>query len=408
MTYVFVADDFTGASDTLATLARAGFRARLFRDLPDPSEINGLDAWGIATNARSLGSADITALAARIGRGLAGYAPDFVHVKVCSTFDSSAGTGNIAAFALGLSASLGIGKVAVIGGQPSLGRYAVFGTLFAQGPDGAVHRIDRHPVMSCHPVTPMDEADLIRHFTRIGLAGLARIDRGARLRAPFPRFYDIFDQDDVIAAGGALLAEEGPVLVIGPSSVAEAWIANRPPAAISGRNDLRGDGPVFAFAGSRSPGTTAQIAAARDMTRLPVAPADILPGVPARDLALGWVRERLSRGQDCLVYLTADVAGVSPACIADASAEFVRDSLRDVAVAGLIVAGGDTSSAVVGHLAPDCLDYAADICPGVPILIGRLAEDYLPLALKGGQMGGDDFFDRAVRCLKGQESSPPA
>ena len=54
MAYVFIADDFTGASDTLATLSRGGLRARLFRDVPSKADIVGLDAWGIATDARAL------------------------------------------------------------------------------------------------------------------------------------------------------------------------------------------------------------------------------------------------------------------------------------------------------------------------------------------------------------------
>lgn len=172
MAYVFVADDFTGASDTLATLARAGLKARLFRDLPCPADLEGLDAWGIATDARALGQGRITALASRLGSGLADFAPDFLHLKICSTFDSSPRTGNFILMARIMARALGIANLAIIGGQPSLGRHAVFGTLFARGPDGRTHRIDRHPVMSVHPVTPMLEADMLRHLAQLGLEGL--------------------------------------------------------------------------------------------------------------------------------------------------------------------------------------------------------------------------------------------
>ncbi|MBM3606722.1 MAG: four-carbon acid sugar kinase family protein, partial [Alphaproteobacteria bacterium] len=75
MSYVFVADDFTGASDTLATLARAGMRTRLFSDVPRSDEVRELDAWGIATEARSLDKEGITALARRIGAGLFAHRP---------------------------------------------------------------------------------------------------------------------------------------------------------------------------------------------------------------------------------------------------------------------------------------------------------------------------------------------
>lgn len=408
MTYVFVADDFTGASDTLATLARAGYRARLFRDVPDPAKTLGLDAFGIATHARSLGNRDMAALARVLGRGLVRFNPRFLHLKVCSTFDSSAGIGNMALLAKCLGDELGGPSTAVIGGQPSLGRHAIFGTLFARGPDGQIHRIDRHPVMSRHPVTPMTEADLLRHLASLGLSDLARVACGAQDAPAFPRFYDIMDQADVAAAGKSLLAHDGPLLVIGASSVAEAWIANHPPRHARPNPPAARQGPVFAFAGSRSPTTTAQIAAASGMSRLPLSPADLAGDAPQRDNALAWIHDRLSRGQDCLVYLSAEASDHSPAHIATASAEFVRDALRNATVAGIAVAGGDTASAVVTALAPDHLDYACDLCPGVPILVGQMRDKPLHMALKGGQMGGADFFDRAAARLGGRDRATPS
>ena len=199
MAYVFIADDFTGASDTLATLSRGGLRARLFRDVPAKADVIGLDAWGIATEARALGHTEIDLLAARIGRGIAAFAPAFVHVKICSTFDSSLEHGNIARWALGLADATGVRDIAVIGGQPSLGRYAAFGTLFARAPDGAIHRIDRHPIMSCHPVTPMHEADLLRRAKGGDRAMVGHIQRHQRGVLRNPR----------IAGGGVEFLTEG-------------------------------------------------------------------------------------------------------------------------------------------------------------------------------------------------------
>ncbi|MFN4155325.1 MAG: four-carbon acid sugar kinase family protein [Paracoccaceae bacterium] len=397
MAYVFVADDFTGASDTLATLARAGYRARLYRDLPDPGALAGIEAWGIATAARSLDRRDIASLAARIGSGLARHAPRFLHVKICSTFDSSADTGNIALLARGLALATGIADIAVIGGQPSLGRHAIFGTLFARGPDGRTHRIDRHPVMAAHPVTPMHEADLIRHLATLGLTGLHHVGRG-QSGLGFPRFYDALDQADVTAAGQDLLATGKPLVVMGASSVAEGWLVAQAPRTIAKRPDIRAQGPVFAFAGSRSPQTAAQIAAADGLERLGIAPANLLddPGP-----ALHWAQARLARGQDCLVHLTAETAGIPPARLAQASAAFVGDVVARTRPGGLVVAGGDTSSAIVTLLAPDWLDYAADLCPGVPLLRAQVNGTGLLLALKGGQMGADSFFAGAIAAMRG-------
>lgn len=401
MGYVFVADDFTGASDTLATLARGGYRARLFRDLPDPADLAGVEAWGIATHGRSLGRGDMAALADRIGAGLAAHAPGFLHLKICSTFDSGPEVGNIALLAQRLADAVGIADVAVLGGQPSLGRHAVFGTLFARGPDGAVHRIDRHPVMSAHPVTPMHEADLIRHLAVLGLNDLHHVPRGAR-GGGFPRFYDALDQADVVAAGRDLLASGRAVLVMGASSVAEGWLAAQPPRRRIVPGHARAGGPVLCFAGSRSSLTTVQIGAAEGLARLPVNPAEVMAGGAGLAAAETWARERLACGQDCLLYLTAESSGgIAPAALATASAGLVLRVLEGSPSGGLVVAGGDTSSAIVNAMSPAWLDYAADLCPGVSLLRARVGGTEMVLALKGGQMGGPQFFAQAVGAMRG-------
>lgn len=400
MAYVFVADDFTGASDTLATLARGGYRARLFRDLPVGRDLEGIEAWGIATQARALGRGDMAALAARIGAGLRRFEPGFLHLKICSTFDSSPEVGNIALLAQVLADAAGLGDLAVLGGQPSLGRHAVFGTLFARGPDGRIHRIDRHPVMAIHPVTPMHEADLIRHLASLGLNDLHHVPRGARGGA-FPRFYDALDQADVVAAGQDLMYRGQRLLVMGASSVAEAWIAAQPPRPRTAPTLRRAERPILCFAGSRSSLTTTQIGAAEGLARLPVNPADVMAQGPGLATATAWARERLARGQDCLLYLTAENSGgIAPADLATASAGLVLRILDGGAAGGLVVAGGDTSSAIVTALSPDWLEYAAELCPGVAILQAQIGEDRMSLALKGGQMGGADFFAQAIAAMR--------
>lgn len=401
MGYLFVADDFTGASDTLATLARAGLRARLFGDLPAPADLCGIEAWGIATNARSLGRNDIVALAGRIGNGLLSFAPEFLHVKICSTFDSSTEVGNVALFAQGLAGALGIADIAVLAGQPSLGRYAVFGTLFARGPDDRVHRIDRHPVMAVHPVTPMQEADLSRHLEALGLHGLHLVGRG-QTGGAFPRLYDLLDQGDVVQAGYDLATANRPLLVMGASSVAEAWLAAHPPRPQAAVTPLATTGPILAFAGSRSSLTTAQVGAAGGLARRPITPGALIEQGADLQAAREWALERLARGQDCLMYLTNDDRrGINPAELARNAAEFVSRLHQAANLGGLIVAGGDTSSAIVGALTPRWLDYGGNLCPGVPILRAQLSDTALLLALKGGQMGGEDFFAQAVLALRG-------
>lgn len=401
MSYVFVADDFTGASDTLATLARGGMRTRLFLDVPDAGQVEGLDAWGVATEARSLDTEPMTALAKRIGASLSGFMPQFLHVKICSTFDSSTSIGNIALLALGLADATGINKIAVIGGQPTLGRYAVFGNLFAKAPDDHVHRIDRHPVMATHPVTPMKEGDIILHLAQLGLHGLSRVGRGQRGGA-FPRFYDILDQADVSAAGRDLTVLAQPCVILGASSVAEAWLATQPAREAHKPSAIAATAPLVIFAGSRSSLTTSQIAATEETARLPLNPQDLMEGQTAFHHALTWSAERVQGGQDCLIYLTAENSGaIAPAALAQRSAELVA-RIVTLKIGGLIVAGGDTSSAIVRQLAPLWLDHAGEVCPGVPVLQSRTDAGDLPLILKGGQMGQLDFFQQAATALRSQ------
>nr|WP_111300317.1 four-carbon acid sugar kinase family protein [Paracoccus saliphilus] len=402
MSYVFVADDFTGASDTLATLARGGLRTRLFLDVPPPDAVRDLDAWGVATDARSLDQDGMKALARRIGTALLPHRPEFLHVKICSTFDSSETIGNVALLVRGLSDATGVPDIAVVAGQPSLGRYAIFGTLFAKASDGRIHRIDRHPVMSSHPVTPMAEADIRLHLAQLGLPDLEQVSRCGKGHA-FPRLYDLLDQADVTAVGRDLDASGRRLVIMGSSSVAEAWLAVQagrrpcppiPPTA---------DGPVLALAGSRSSLTNSQIAAASALPSLPLDPARLLSDEAAFERAIGWSAERLRRGEDCLLYLTEEGSiNAAPAELARRSAELIEEiAKRGVGIGGLIVAGGDTSSAILRQLAPQWLDYAGDVCAGVPILHARLEAGNLPVIMKGGQMGPDHFFQIAIAMLHG-------
>ena len=174
---VFIGDDFTGASDTLATLSERGARARLFLDAPPLEETVGLDAVGIATDLRARPPEDIAARLDALTPALRALSPRFVHYKICSTFDSAPHTGSIGAAVKTLEGALTPSRTIVVGGQPSLGRFCLFGTLFARAPDGETYRIDRHPIMSRHPVTPMDEADLRLHLARQGLEGLSLTGR---------------------------------------------------------------------------------------------------------------------------------------------------------------------------------------------------------------------------------------
>lgn len=401
---VFIGDDFTGASDTLATLSERGAKVRLFLDAPKPEEAAGLDAVGIATDLRAQPPGVITARLTGLAPAVSAMSPDFVHYKVCSTFDSAPHVGSIGAAANALEAALTPSRTIVAGGQPSLRRYCVFGTLFAGAPDGAIYRIDRHPVMSRHPVTPIGEADLRVHLAMQGLDGLSLVTR-AELQAdddwdftskPARTLVDVVDQPDIDRLGQRLMATGGgaPILIVGASSVAEALTPARPLESQASGPAILLHGPLLAIAGSRSSQTAAQVAAAASYERLPLTGDDLANQAAFAARCAG----RLEAGTDVLVHLQPDLDyGRGPADLSDWLARLTASILSRHRAAGVAVAGGDTSSAVVQQLGFRNLSFVERAGSGVAICRGHAAGhplDRTILLLKGGQVGDIDLFER--------------
>ena len=174
----FYGDDFTGSTDALEVLAFAGLNCALFLKAPTPSMLGRfgtLDAIGLAGDSRAMTPAEMDAALPAALQALAQLAA-VVHYKVCSTFDSAPAIGSIGRVIEIARRELGTGVVPIVAGNPALGRYCLFGNLFARsGTDGVVYRIDRHPIMRKHPVTPMDEADLSVHIARQAALTIAKL-----------------------------------------------------------------------------------------------------------------------------------------------------------------------------------------------------------------------------------------
>jgi len=416
--YLFIGDDFTGASDTLASLARAGRKVRLFLDPPPPDALQreALDAVGIATEWRALGPDAIRAQIARLAPSIRALNPRFVHYKICSTWDSAPQTGNIAAAVAALDAIFAPAFIGLIGGQPSLGRYCLFGNLFARGPDGQIHRIDRHPVMRQHPITPMDEADLRLHLARQGLTGM-ELEHLAMLEGGLPalqtrmvdrlasgRRHVLFDvaEDRHLHRIGQLfhaMAAVRPLLAVGASSVAEAIHPPLPTSPLGRIAPAMAAGPDLVIAGSRSSLTATQVAQAAGYRKLAIAPDDLADSAALERLAARLVAI-LATGANALAHLSPDAEyrldghALSQRLAALTLAVLERQPLRL-----LTVAGGDTSSIIVRQLGFESLAYEAQVEPGVALCSLR-ARDGSPLAmrviLKGGQMGSAGLFDRLL------------
>lgn len=419
--YGWYGDDFTGATDALASLAEARQRALLFLRIPTDAQrlsAGPLDAIGLAGATRAMAPSAMANELDKAGRFFAGLGITLMHYKCCSTFDSAPDVGSLGAALCALRPHFPNRLVPILGGQPSLGRYCLFGTLFAAaGTGGQVHRIDRHPTMSVHPVTPMGEADLRRHLAaqgveRIGLVDYRAYDDGNAAAAldnaladePDAVLFDIARAADLTAIG-ALLRERAataPMQVIGPSSVAQAFFGAAAVGAAAMREFGRpaGAGHVLALVGSLSPVTRTQVEAASGYAKIAIDPARLL-GDSAYQTEL--CREALARLSESHVMLITDRPAGAPTetgKVAAATGALLRAVMDEARIARLVVAGGDTSTLAIRALDIWGLSYRAPCTPGAPLCRAHSDDPNLAgldVILKGGQMGPPDFFGLAAR-----------
>ena len=190
----FYGDDFTGSSAVMEVMTFAGLPAVMFVETPTPEQLERFRSYraiGIAGVARAQPPSWMDAHLPAAFRALAELGAPVTHYKICSTLDSSPTVGSIGR-AIDIGAPI-FGETPgaanwqpFVVAAPAIGRYQAFGNLFAASGD-CVYRLDRHPVMQRHPVTPMDEADVRLHVGKqtsraIGLIDFAAMKRGAGLK----------------------------------------------------------------------------------------------------------------------------------------------------------------------------------------------------------------------------------
>lgn len=426
-------DDFTGSTDVLEALASRGVRTVLFLGQPDPdffARFKDCEAFGVAGSSRSQTPDWMDAHLPSAFRWLRHLNTPLVHYKVCSTFDSSPEIGNI-------GRAIEIGRqvfhascVPVLVGAPSLRRYVVFGNLFATA-DGHTWRIDHHPTMSRHPVTPMHEADLALHLAQqTGLAvrsfnilDLRSDDVSQQFEAKAAvadvLIVDTLDNSSLLAAGRLLWDGRArrPFLT-GSSGVeyalTEWWratgVISQPSAELSAYAADR----LLVVSGSCSPVTARQIAVAGQngfvLIRLDaqaLTGGDI--GEAAASAAINRATEALAEGRSVVLYSAAGPADMVPVSgsttaglefrhqLAGQTGRILSAILDRCRVQRVVVAGGDTSSHVGKQLEIEALTYLAPIAPGAPLCRAwsrKTGRDGLEVVFKGGQVGTDDFFLR--------------
>jgi uncharacterized protein YgbK (DUF1537 family) len=413
-----IADDLTGATDLANTLVRQGMRTVQFIGVPARPVPDAIDAIVVALKTRTIPAPEAVAQSLAALRWLVAAEARQVFFKYCSTFDST-DAGNIGPVADALLDALGETFTVFCPAFPANGRTIYRGYLFV----GDV--LLSESGMRDHPLTPMRDPNLRRVLSRqtphkVGLAPLAAVSRGAEAaRAEFARLraegcrhaiLDAVTDDNLLTLGEALADLK---LVTGGSGIALGLPENFRRAGLL-KTSLEADrlpkapGAAAVISGSCSTATLAQVASMRRTNPVfDVDPLALAAGEPVIARALEWA-EPLIGEEPLLVSASADpdrVRDVQNRLGRERAGDLVEGALARIAkglvergVRRLIVAGGETSGAVVQALGVSELRIGPEIDPGVP-WTASLGEPRLALALKSGNFGGEDFFLRAIRCL---------
>ncbi|MDR6677334.1 3-oxo-tetronate kinase [Pseudomonas oryzihabitans] len=417
-----IADDFTGATDLANMLVRGGMRTVQVIGVPaTDAELEAADAVVVALKSRTTPAAEavsesLAALAWLRQRGCRQF-----FFKYCSTFDSTA-EGNIGPVAEALQEALDCDFTLACPAFPETGRTLFRGHLFVQD------QLLSESGMQHHPLTPMGDANLVRvlQAQSRGKVGLLRYDQVAKgpeaVRSAIAELCssghrlaiaDALSDADLHTLGAA--CAELP-LVTGGSGIAQGLPENFRRAGLLGTHDAAAldlpAGGEAVLAGSASQATNGQVAAWLEANRpaLRLDPLALAQGDASIDAALAWAREQ---AQAVLIYATSPAdevkaiqreLGVARAGeLVERALGLIARGLFDSGVRRLVVAGGETSGAVVQALGVRTLRIGAQIDPGVPATLGQVQGEPLALALKSGNFGSRDFFAKALRQLAGEQ-----
>ena len=414
-----IADDYTGASDLANTLARQGLC--VVQTIGVPREglvLPEIDAVVVALKTRSVAAGEAVARALAAADWLRGRGASHVMFKICSTFDST-DDGNIGPVTEALAEACGAAIVPVTPAFPETGRTVFQGHLFVGS-----RPLHESPLKD-HPLNPMRDSDLVRVLARqnagrVGLVPLDVVERGAGAIAEclsvlagegcHAAIIDAVAERNLVALGeaafGMKVSTGASGFGLGLARAAIAVGLVEASAQAGAWPDVGGSAAIIA--GSCSAATLDQIAAVED--RMPVRHLDVsaLIGNDAGIAeAVAWAEARFGDGP---VLLASSEVPDGVAALKSAHGEAVgariEAGLAEIAaglvargVRRLIIAGGETSGAVIDRLGVAALRIGAEIAPGVPLLRGVGGEAML-FALKSGNFGGRDFFTRALAMMR--------
>lgn len=422
-----IADDLTGATDLCNNLVRAGMRVVLTIDVPKGNSSLPADAIVVALKSRTIPAADAVTQSIEACRWLRRQGVRQIYFKVCSTFDSTA-KGNIGPVIEALMDELGCDFSAVVPAFPDAERTVFRGHLFV----GDVLLSDSG--MRNHPLTPMTDANLVRflglqlhgekgrktgliNYRSVGRSADAIRDRIAKLRAEGVSIAvaDSIDNDDLERLAAALsdapLVTAGSGLAIGLP--AQWGFKASPDSAILPA--ARGRKAIIS--GSCSVATNAQVhhfiqsgGSARSLD-----PVELAENSSTQiEEMIAWADSRWTRdeGELLLVYSTAEPNAVKAAhqrLGVERSGELVEQALSQISVAlvergvgQLVIAGGETAGVCARALGIEQMRIGPQIDPGVPWCFASsplVSTSGIHVALKSGNFGAKDFFDKAFLML---------
>ncbi|MGQ0683006.1 3-oxo-tetronate kinase [Bradyrhizobium sp.] len=417
-----IADDYTGASDLANTLTRQGLRTvQTIGVPPDDLELPEVDAVVVSLKSRSIEAGEAVARSRDAEKWLRSRGAGHVLFKICSTFDST-DAGNIGPVMDALRADCGEKIVLVTPAFPETGRTVYQGNLFV----GLVP-LNESPLKD-HPLNPMHDSNLVRVLARqsktaVGLVNLATLTRGEdAVRARLAELAGqgvgavivdaVFDHD--LETIGAVAADQR--LSVGASGIglglARALVkSGRVEAASGAASGATVGGPAACLAGSCSQATLQQIAHAEAiMPVLHLDPERVVASPEEARRAVAWAAGRVSAGPVLVASSAtpAEVAALQSRHGRQAAGHAIEQAMADIAeglvksgVRRLVVAGGETSGAVVDRLRIPGFLVGEEIAAGVPVLraVGNASGDML-LALKSGNFGGPKFFSDALALMR--------
>jgi uncharacterized protein YgbK (DUF1537 family) len=445
----FYGDDFTGSTDALEFLSRAGVRTILFLDDPTPEKMarfGNLDAVGVAGMTRAMVPEEMSKTLSRAFSVLNELKPKHVHYKVCSTFDSSPEIGNIGT-AIETGARVFQNEFTpVLVAAPNLGRYSAFGNLYARmgiGSGGAIYRLDRHPSMRAHPITPALESDLRLHLSKqtsqpMGLIDLVDIVKPtgeiiAKLNTEIAAgkkiiFFDAMYENQMITIGEVLdqkASDYSPLFSVGSSGVENAlgdfWTKQK---IFTPRNQwvpLSECQPILVLSGSVSPITASQIEwAVKNGFEEVEVDAQLMENEDSEFYISEYQKKIVSglrKGKSVILHTSKgpedprieqiksilDKKGRDEQTIRTQTAKIfgrvlgqsARKALEQVPVKRLVIAGGDTSSFAARELGIEAVEMIAPLLLGAPLcraFASGSPVDGIEVNLKGGQLGDEAYF----------------